>query len=191
VQHNNRPSHDITCKQRPVYRYTWKEKCDGRDQCGASRHHHKNWVQHGECKQVERSVNRRVPKCSPYGKKVYACAQRLGAAASVWLRLAHLPPPASRVRRSRRLRDTLAAAPGVSAHASVIKIVTCCLMGPKLRYIAVHKRNTCRRCACLYRIGGDGISGELGPAGAFRYVNMAAPQASRLLLGPISCRPMT
>ncbi len=40
-------------------------------------------------------------------------------AASVWLRLARLPPPASRVRCSRRLRDTLTAAPGLLAHASV------------------------------------------------------------------------
>ncbi len=55
-------------------------------------------------------------------------------AASVWLRLARLPPPASRLRRSRRLRDTLAAAPGLLAHASVTEIVNCCPMGPKLRH---------------------------------------------------------
>ncbi len=60
-------------------------------------------------------------------------------AASVWLRLARLPPPASRVRRSRRLRDTLAAAPGLLAHASVTETVTSSPMGPKLRYTAVHK----------------------------------------------------
>jgi hypothetical protein len=45
------------------------------------------------------------------------CVQRPGFSASVWLRLARLPPPASRVRRSRRLLDTLAAAPGLLAHA--------------------------------------------------------------------------
>jgi hypothetical protein len=40
-------------------------------------------------------------------------------------------PPASRVRRSRRLRDTLAAAPGLLAHACVAEAV---MMGPKLRH---------------------------------------------------------
>jgi hypothetical protein len=40
-------------------------------------------------------------------------------AACRWLRLARLPPPASRVRRSRRQRNTLAAPPGLLAHASV------------------------------------------------------------------------
>ena len=54
-------------------------------------------------------------------------------AASVWLRLARLPPPASRVRRSRRLRDTLAAASGLLARASVTEAVNFSLMGPKLR----------------------------------------------------------
>jgi hypothetical protein len=58
-------------------------------------------------------------------------------AASVWLRLARLPPPASRMRRSRRLRDTLAAAPGLLAHACVTETVKLCPMGPKLRYAAV------------------------------------------------------
>ncbi len=53
------------------------------------------------------------------------------ASASVWLRLACLPPPASRVRRSCRLRDTLAA-PGLLAHASVTETVKFCPMGPKL-----------------------------------------------------------
>ncbi len=65
-------------------------------------------------------------------QKACARAQRPGAAASVWLRLARLPLPASRVRRSRRLRDTLAA-PGLLARASVAETVTLCLMGPKLR----------------------------------------------------------
>ncbi len=51
----------------------------------------------------------------------------------VWLQLARLPPPASRMRRSRRLRDTLAAAPGLLAHASVTEAVSFCPMGPKLR----------------------------------------------------------
>ncbi len=55
-------------------------------------------------------------------------------AASMWLRLARLPPPASRVRRSRRLRDTLAAAPGLLAHASVTEAVKFCPMGPNPRH---------------------------------------------------------
>ena len=58
-------------------------------------------------------------------------------AASVWLRLARLPPPASRVRRSRRLRDTLAAAPGLLAHACVTEAVKYSPMGPKLRKTTV------------------------------------------------------
>ncbi len=59
-------------------------------------------------------------------------------AASVWLRLARLPPPASRARRSRRLSNTLAAAPGLLAHASVTEVVKFCPMGPKLRHTDVH-----------------------------------------------------
>jgi hypothetical protein len=35
------------------------------------------------------------------------------------------------------LRDTLAAAPGLLAHASVTEAVKFCLMGPKLRHTAV------------------------------------------------------
>ncbi len=58
-------------------------------------------------------------------------------AASVWLRLARLPPPASRLRRLRRLRDTLAAAPGLLVHASVTDTVIFCPMGPKLRPTAL------------------------------------------------------
>ncbi len=54
--------------------------------------------------------------------------------AKAWL--ARLPPPASRMRRSRRLRDTLAAAPGLLAHASVTTTVKFSPMGPQLRYIA-------------------------------------------------------
>jgi hypothetical protein len=46
-------------------------------------------------------------------------------AASVWLR------------RSRRLRDTLVAAPGLLAHASVTEAVKFSPMGPKLRHTAV------------------------------------------------------
>ncbi len=59
-------------------------------------------------------------------------------AASVRLRLARLPPPASRMRRSRRLRDTLAAAPGLLAHACVTGVVIVCPMGPKLRHTGVN-----------------------------------------------------
>ncbi len=61
-------------------------------------------------------------------------------AASVWLRLARLSPPASRVKRSRRLRDTLVAAPGLLAHVSVTEAVKFC---PKLRHIAVAVRESC------------------------------------------------
>ena len=42
-------------------------------------------------------------------------------AASVSLRLARLPRTASSAQRSRRLRSTLAAAPGLLAHALVTK----------------------------------------------------------------------
>jgi hypothetical protein len=56
-------------------------------------------------------------------------------AASVWLRLARLPPPASRVRRSSLRRDTLAAAPGLLAHPSVTEIVKFCSMGQKQQHI--------------------------------------------------------
>jgi hypothetical protein len=49
-------------------------------------------------------------------------------AASVWLR------------RSRRLRDTLAAAPGLLAHASITETVQFCPMGPKLRHTTVPAR---------------------------------------------------
>jgi hypothetical protein len=65
--------------------------------------------------------------------KEHVHALKAWLAASVWLRLARLPPPASRVRRSRRLRDTLAAAPGLLAHACVTEAVKLCPMGPKLR----------------------------------------------------------
>ncbi len=41
------------------------------------------------------------------------------------------------MRRSRRLRDTLVAAPGLLAHASVTEAIKLSLMGPKLRYTAV------------------------------------------------------
>ncbi len=58
-------------------------------------------------------------------------------AASVWLRLARLPPPASRMRRSRRLRDTPEPAPGLLAHACLTEAVIFCLMGPKLRHTMV------------------------------------------------------
>ncbi len=57
--------------------------------------------------------------------------------ASVLLRLARLPPPASRMRRSSRLHDTLTAAPGLLAHASVTEAAKFCPMGPNLRGIAV------------------------------------------------------
>ncbi len=63
----------------------------------------------------------RVPKCFTLWQKSICMRSMAWLAASVWLRLARLPPPASRMRRSRRLRDT--AAPGLLAHASVTEIV--------------------------------------------------------------------
>ncbi len=75
-------------------------------------------------------------------------------AASVWLRLARVPPPASRVRRSRHLRDTLAAAPGLLAHASVTETVKLCPMGPKLRHTGVHVLCGCvALVACASSLG--------------------------------------
>ncbi len=65
-------------------------------------------------------VYRCVSKVSPYWKRV-CMRSKAWPAPSVWLRLARLPPPASRVRRSRRLRDTLAAAPGLVAHTLVTR----------------------------------------------------------------------
>ncbi len=59
---------------------------------------------------------------SPYGKSV-CMRSKAWLAASMWLWLARLPPPASRARRSRRLRDTLAAVPGLLAHACLTKTV--------------------------------------------------------------------
>jgi hypothetical protein len=72
----------------------------------------------------------------PIGESV-CMRSKAWLAARVWLRLARLPPPASRVRRSRRLRDTLAAASGLLAHASVTELEKLCPVGPKLRYTAV------------------------------------------------------
>ncbi len=63
--------------------------------------------------------------------KGLACRKRVAAASS---------PAASRLRRSRRLRDTLAAAPGLLAHASVTEAVNFCPMGPKLRHAMVTRR---------------------------------------------------
>ncbi len=73
-----------------------------------------------------------------------------------------MPPPASRVRRSLRLRDTLAAAPGLLTHGSVTETVKLCPMGPKLRYTTVRKGQTqalgqtvsvvpCQLCAVVLR----------------------------------------
>jgi hypothetical protein len=56
-------------------------------------------------------------------------------AARVSLRLARVPHTASSAQRSRRLRSTLAAAPGLLAHANVTKKYFS--MGPKLRHTAV------------------------------------------------------
>jgi hypothetical protein len=65
-------------------------------------------------------------------------------AASVWLRLARLPPPASRVRRSHRLRDKLAAAPGLLAHAYVTETVASGPMGREHTYTGAVARRVCK-----------------------------------------------
>jgi hypothetical protein len=96
-----------------------------------------------------KALYHRVPKFSPYGKRSCACAQNAWLAASVWLRLARKPPPASRVRRSRRLRDTLAAAPGLLAHACVTEAVKLCRMGPKLRHTVVTPSPDARMLWCM------------------------------------------
>ncbi len=59
--------------------------------------------------------------------KGVACRKRVAAAS---LR-------AATCKQARRLRDTLAAAPGLLAHASVTEKVKLRPMGPKLRYAAV------------------------------------------------------
>ena len=61
------------------------------------------------------------------GRQPLACRKRVAPASS------HAAP-ASRVRRSRRLRFTLAAAPVLLAHANVTEIINIFSMGPKLRY---------------------------------------------------------
>jgi hypothetical protein len=60
------------------------------------------------------------------------CCKRAAAASS----------PASWVRRSRRLRDTLAAAPGLHAHASVTETVKCYPLRCKLRCSVAPTRQT-------------------------------------------------
>ncbi len=63
-----------------------------------------------------------VPRCTyafaPMAKSK-CMHSKAWLAASVRLRLARLPPPASRLRCSRRQSDTLAAAPGLLAHTCV------------------------------------------------------------------------
>ncbi len=64
--------------------------------------------------------------------KGLACRKRVAAASS----------PAATCKQgaalTSRLRDTLAAAPGLLAHASVTETRRFCPMGPKLRYTAVN-----------------------------------------------------
>ncbi len=85
----------------------------------------------GQCRIV-------IPSCPSFHPTLnaYACAQRPGAAASLWLRLARLPPPASRVWRSSHLRDTLAVAPGLLAHYLVTETV---------KFVRLIKQSVCRR----------------------------------------------
>jgi hypothetical protein len=66
-------------------------------------------------------------------------------AASVWLWLARLAPPASRMRHSRRLRDTLAAAAGLLAHACVTEVERFCPMGTTLMHTAVAFVTKCKQ----------------------------------------------
>ncbi len=89
---------------------------------------------------------RRAPS-SFYGKKV-CVRSKAWLAAACGLQLARLPPPASKVRRSRRLRDTLAAAPSLLAHASVTETVAFCPMDPKRRYTVGREAGNVRACEC-------------------------------------------
>ncbi len=81
------------------------------------------------------------------------------------LRLARLPPPASRLRRSRRLRDTLAAAPGLFAHACVTETVNFYPMGPKLRHTGVQASTVaaflCFSCTQSFKGGQDKLPHRL------------------------------
>ncbi len=77
--------------------------------------------------------------------KGLACRKRVAAASSP-------AATASRLRRSRRLRDTLAGAPGLLAHASVTETVKFCRMGPKLRHMGVHARHLSHGGSCKQNI---------------------------------------
>ncbi len=68
----------------------------------------------------------------PMAKRACACAQRPGlpqVCGCNKFACRHL-----QARCGGRLRNTLAAVPGLLAHASVTEVVTLCPMGPKLRY---------------------------------------------------------
>jgi hypothetical protein len=77
-------------------------------------------------------VDPMLPSCAyvftPWQKRV-CMRSKAWLAASVWLRLARLPPPTSRVWRSRRLCDMLADVPGLLAHGLLTEVVKFCPMG--------------------------------------------------------------
>ncbi len=109
-----------------------------------------------------------VPKCFNLRQQSVCMRSKTWLAASVWLRLARLPPPASRVRRSRLL-----------AHACVTGVVRLCPMGPKFRYTGYKRLNshrdtrarlprTCGECCashmCRFSVSTDSSVASLGSA---------------------------
>ncbi len=82
---------------------------------------------------------RRVPKISPYGKRACACAQRPGlpqACGCGLLAYRHLQAGGG-AHGAFASRDTLAATPGLLAHASVTEVVQIYSMGSTLGHTAV------------------------------------------------------
>jgi hypothetical protein len=101
-----------------------------------------------------------VPKYFTLWQESVCMRSKSWLAASVWSQLARLPPPASRMRHSSRLRDTLAAAPGLLRLASVTEVVNFCSMGPKLRYTTVPDSH-----AASWKPTVDRAAGKSLPAG--------------------------
>ncbi len=94
------------------------------------------------CARQMAGITTDVPKCFTLWQESVCMRSKAWLAASVWLRLARMPPPASRVRRSRRLRDTLAAA--ASSHAAT------CKQGAALTSPARHACS-CARPSCAQK----------------------------------------
>jgi hypothetical protein len=93
-------------------------------------------------------------------------------AASVWLRLVRLLPPASRMRCSRRLRETLAAAPGLLTHALVTEEAQFCPMDPKLKHTTQNNLNR-------FEGGGEPRHGRtFGQSAMFKLVSAEQPWSS-------------